>query len=156
MASEIERKFLVTDDRWKAQADGGKAILQAYLASTDKASIRVRVIDDAKAVITIKSAASATSRSEFEYAIPREDARKLIELREGRLLEKRRHIVPAGKLKWEIDVFGSDLHGLVIAEIELPNSETEFERPSWLGREITGDERYYNANLAAGATPPHT
>jgi adenylate cyclase len=155
MASEIERKFLVEGDGWKAQADRGKAITQAYLASTHKASIRVRITDDAKAVITIKSAGSGTSRLEFEYPIPLDDARELIKLREGRLLEKRRHIVGAGKLKWEIDVFGSDLKGLVIAEIELPNSETEFERPSWLGREITGDKRYYNANLAVGETPSH-
>jgi adenylate cyclase len=153
MASEIERKFLVAGDRWKAQADRGKRIEQAYLASTDKASIRVRIVDDAEAMLTIKSAGSGTSRSEFEYSIPLDDARELMNLREGRVLQKRRHIVPAGKLRWEIDVFGGDLAGLVIAEIELPSEETDFERPSWLGRDVTDDRRYYNASLAAGETP---
>jgi adenylate cyclase len=153
MAAEIERKFLVTGDGWKAQADGGKRIEQAYVASTDKASIRVRIVDDAEAVLTIKSAESGTRRSEFEYTIPVEDARELMKLRQGRRLEKRRHIVPAGRLKWEIDVFGGDLAGLVVAEIELPSADADFERPSWLGRDVTGDKRYYNASLAAGETP---
>jgi adenylate cyclase len=153
MASEIERKFLVTGDSWKAQADRGKALVQAYLASTDKASIRVRTVDDSEAVITIKSAGSGASRSEFEYSIPVDDARELMKLRHGRLLEKRRHTLPAGRLKWEIDVFGGDLAGLVMAEIELPSADADFEQPSWLGREVTDDKRYYNDSLAAGETP---
>jgi adenylate cyclase len=153
MASEIERKFLVTGDGWKAQADNGKALVQAYFASTDKASIRVRIVDDAEAVLTIKSAGSGTSRSEFEYSIPIGDARELMKLRQGRVLEKSRYTVAAGRLTWEIDIFAGDLAGLVIAEIELPSADYDFERPSWLGREITGDKRYYNDSLAAGETP---
>ncbi|HEX3440924.1 MAG TPA: CYTH domain-containing protein [Pseudolabrys sp.] len=153
MASEIERKFLVTGDGWKAQADRGKALVQAYLASTDKASIRVRIVDDAEAVITLKSAGSGTSRSEFEYSIPVADARELMKLRRGRVIEKSRYTVAAGRLKWEIDAFGGDLAGLVIAEIELASADSAFDRPLWLGREITGDKRYYNDSLAAGETP---
>jgi adenylate cyclase len=155
MASEVERKFLVTGDGWKAQAGRGKALVQAYLASTATASIRVRIVDDAEAVITIKSAGSGTSRSEFEYSIPVADARALMKLRQGRVLEKRRYTVAAGRLKWEIDAFGGDLAGLVIAEIELPSADSAFDRPLWLGREITGDKRYYNDSLAAGETPEH-
>jgi adenylate cyclase len=153
MASEIERKFLVAGDGWKAQADDGKRIVQAYLASTGNASIRVRIVEDAEAVLTIKSAGSDTARSEFEYPVLVDDARALMQLREGRVLEKRRHRVPAGKLTWEIDVFAGELARLVIAEIELPSADAEFERPSWLGREVTGDKHYYNVSLAAGEMP---
>lgn len=153
MASEIERKFLVVGDGWKAEARAGKAMRQAYLAATDRAAVRVRIVDDASATVTIKSAVPGLVRSEFEYAIPLDDARELLNLRKGRLLEKRRYIVPAGKLRWEIDVFSGELTGLIVAEIELPSEDADFARPSWLGPEITGDRRYYNADLAANGMP---
>lgn len=154
MAAEVERKFLVIGDAWKPKATGCKSIRQTYIASTDKAAIRVRIVDDAQAYITIKSAEAGTSRSEFEYAVPIEDAREIVKLRSGRIIEKRRYTVPMGELTWEIDVFGGDLDGLVIAEIELPRRDAPFERPDWLGKDVTDDERYYNANLAENDAPP--
>jgi adenylate cyclase len=148
MAAEIERKFLVVGDGWKAQATDSTDIQQAYLATTAKASVRVRIKDGAKGIISIKSAASGTTRSEFEYDIPLEDARQLMQLRSGRMIEKRRHTVPNGNATWEVDVFGGAHKGLIIAEIELPSADASFERPAWLGQEVTDDQRYYNATLA--------
>jgi adenylate cyclase len=148
MAKEIERKFLVSGRGWRKLADRGVKIRQAYLAHTGALSIRVRMISGSKAFLTIKSEGSDLSRSEYEYAIPVDDARKLMKLRTGRLIVKRRHVVSVGKSRFEIDVFGRKLRGLVIAEIELPSRHAMFERPKWLGKEITGKNRYYNAELA--------
>lgn len=147
MAIEIERRFLVAGDGWKLQATHHLAIRQGYLAVTDNNTVRVR-IQGQTAFLTIKSAGSVLSRQEFEFAIPRESAEQLLALRTGRIIEKQRHIVPQGALRWEIDVFAGDLHGLVVAEIELPSEAASFERPGWLGEEITGDSRYGNARLA--------
>ena len=148
MSKEIERKFLVTGDGWREQADRGKTIRQAYLATTDDLSIRVRTIGKTKAFLTIKSEESSLTRSEFEYAIPVKHAQRLMKQRSGRLIVKRRHIVKVGKSRFEVDVFRRGLRGLVIAEIELPSEEAQFERPKWLGKEVTGKRRYYNAQLA--------
>jgi adenylate cyclase len=145
---EIERKFLVSDRTWRKQADRGKKIRQAYLAHTDELSIRVRTIGKSKAYLTIKSARAGLSRDEYEYEISVEDARSLMKLRIGRLIVKRRHIVKAGRSQFEVDVFQRKLKGLVIAEIELPSRHTIFERPKWLGKEVTGKKRYYNEQLA--------
>ncbi|MBS0248542.1 MAG: CYTH domain-containing protein [Proteobacteria bacterium] len=147
MGIEIERKFLLASEAWRDQVVSHSNIRQAYLAVTDTNTVRVRVTDTA-AFLTIKSAGQAMSRDEFEYSIPLGDAKALLALRAGRLIEKRRHIVPHGSLRWEIDVFSGELAGLVIAEIELPSEDTIFERPAWLGEEITGDRRYANASLA--------
>ena len=149
MATEIERKFLVAGIGWKLQSTGSYTIRQAYLALTGAATIRVRIIDDMEARLTIKSATPGAVRSEFEYPIPVHDAKELVQLRTGLLIEKRRHVVPAGSLQWEVDVFEGSHQGLVIAEIELPRADTAFERPEWLGAEVTGNARYYNAQLAA-------
>jgi adenylate cyclase len=148
MAKEIERKFLVTDKNWRKRADRGKSIRQAYLALTKTTSVRVRIVGNAKAFLTIKSSQSGISRSEFEYPIPVKDARALMKLRTGRLIEKRRHVVKAGKVRFEVDVFKGDHSGLVIAEIELSGDRVQFRRPGWLGKEVTGEKRYYNVNLA--------
>lgn len=149
MATEIERKFLVAGSGWQTQSTAVRRIRQAYLARTEAAVIRVRIIDDAGGVLTIKSATPGTTRAEFEYAIPLADAEDLIEMRTGLVIEKRRHLVPAGDgLTWEIDVFEGAHLGLVIAEIELPDADTAFLRPDWLGVEVTGDRRYYNADLS--------
>lgn len=150
MATERERKFLVTGEAWRAQVVSERVIRQAYLASTPHAAIRIRISDDSKAVLTIKSADSGIERSEFEYAVPLADAEAMIALRTGEVIEKRRHVVPAGDLAWEIDVFAGAHDGLVMAEIELPAQDTPFERPGWLGEEVTGDRRYYNASMALG------
>jgi adenylate cyclase len=108
----------------------------------------VRVLGKSKAYITIKSAGSDTTRSEFEYPIPFKDARELMTLRTGRLIKKRRHVVKVGKTRIEVDVFKGDHRGLVIAEVELLSSRARFVPPDWLGKEITGQKKYYNANLA--------
>jgi adenylate cyclase len=148
MAEETERKFLVSGRGWRKRADRGKMIRQAYLANTDELSIRVRTVGNSKAYLTIKTARPGLSRDEYEYAISMEDARSLMKLRIGRLIVKRRHIVKVGRSQFEVDVFERKLKGLVIAEIELPSRHTIFERPEWLGKEVTGKKRYYNAQLA--------
>lgn len=148
MAREIERKFLVSGSSWRKHADHGKKIRQAYLAHTKDLTIRVRTIGKGKAYLTIKSAGTELSRAEYEYEIPAEHARALMKLRIGRLIVKRRHIVNVGRSRFEVDVFARKLKGLVIAEIELTSPQTLFKRPNWLGKEITGKKRYYNAQLA--------
>ena len=148
MAREIERKFLVVGRGWRKHADRGKEIRQAYLTNTGKLAIRVRTVGKTKAYLTIKTARPGVSRDEYEYAIPVKDAQSLMKLRVGRLISKRRHIVKAGKSRFEVDVFAGEHKGLVIAEIELPSPHATFERPEWLGKEITSMKRYYNAQLA--------
>jgi adenylate cyclase len=153
MAKEIERKFLVRSDAWQAAVTESYAIRQGYLARGPEASIRIRVVDDASAMLTVKSAQAGRERYEFEYPIPIGDAPMLLQLCDGRILEKRRHIVPVGDCKWEVDVFGGNLTGLVMAELELSHADDEFAYPDWLGAEVTDDARYYNASLAANGLP---
>lgn len=148
MAQEIERKFLVSGSGWRDAAESSRMFRQAYLARTGAASVRVRIVDEAEAFLTIKSATPGRARAEFEYPIPVADARALLALRTGRVIEKRRYRVRAGASSWEVDVFAGDYAGLVIAEIELPAIEAPFDRPAWLGAEVTDDPRYYSADLA--------
>ena len=148
MPIEIERKFLVVGEAWRAHVVERKHLRQAYLARQGKASIRVRVADDAKASLTIKSRGARTSRLEFEYDIPVSEALTLIELRDGHVVEKVRHLVRHDGLTWEVDVFTGDNAGLVIAEIELDHEAQTFSRPAWLGPEVTHDERFANSRLA--------
>lgn len=148
MAKEIERKFLVKDDGWRALVRQTHQIRQAYLAHTDDATMRVRLLDNTEARLTVKGRTKGISRDEFEYAIPVEDARSMMALCIGTVIQKQRHIVPAGTLNWEIDVFEADHAGLVIAEIELPSEDADFERPDWLGEEVSGSPRYFNVSLA--------
>jgi adenylate cyclase len=116
--------------------------------NNDKLSIRVRVDGPAAATLTIKTASAGRERAEYEYAIPLADAESLMRHREGSVIAKTRHIVPAGELAWEVDVFEGDNAGLVVAEIELDRADRPFERPAWVGAEVTDDRRYYNADLA--------
>jgi adenylate cyclase len=150
MAEEVERKFLVTGPGWHERVERSASLRQGFLAQTDAAVIRIRIVDDAEALLTIKSAKSELMRGEFEYPVPLADAEQLLELCPGAVIEKRRHLVAVGDLMFEIDVFTGAHEGLVLAEIELPDAKASFERPDWLGDEVTGDPRYYNANLAAG------
>ncbi|MCJ2188740.1 CYTH domain-containing protein [Novosphingobium beihaiensis] len=155
MTIEIERKFLIADDAWRAQVTGQKHIRQAYLSDSGGASVRVRVVDGSSAKLTVKGATRtdgpALSRAEFEYTIPVEDALAMLELRTGRVLEKTRHLVPAGPGRtWEVDVFAGALEGLVLAEIELDRADEDVPQPEWLGREVTGDPQYSNTALAKG------
>lgn len=148
MAFEIERKFLVRNDNWRASASGHWPVRQAYLEATGKASVRVRIRDESRATLTVKSRPSAIRRSEFEYPIPVLEAEALMSLRQGIVIEKTRYIVPCGELAWEVDVFSGENGGLIIAEIELPDESHPIERPSWIGTEITGRAQYYNSSLA--------
>ncbi|MGA7324225.1 MAG: CYTH domain-containing protein [Rhodomicrobium sp.] len=148
MAYEIERKFLVRDESWREKAGKPALILQAYLARTGTITLRVRIKDSIRATLTAKSAAAELRRMEFEYAIPLADATALLCFREGAVVEKLRYRLPQRRLTWEVDVFRGENEGLVIAEIELPHEGTVFDRPPWLGREITSDRKYSNASLA--------
>ncbi|MFY9840166.1 MAG: CYTH domain-containing protein [Xanthobacteraceae bacterium] len=149
MGFEIERKFVLRDNSWRNYVMRHVKIRQAYLDSDANVSIRVRVIgDNTSATLTLKTRWSKLSRREFEYDIPTADAEELISLRQGNIIEKVRHIIPAGDLIWEIDVFSGENLGLVIAEIELPSQDYQIELPSWIGAEVTGQDRYYNGTLA--------
>lgn len=148
MALEIERKFLVANDNWRRYATRRRCIRQGYLMQNGRLSARVRIDDGGPASLTLKTLAPGIVRCEFEYSIPLDDAEQLLEAREGSVIAKVRHHVPAGDLVWEIDVFEGENSGLVVAEIELAHAEQRFERPTWLGTEITGVRRYYNADLA--------
>jgi len=145
MGTEIERKFLVEGEGWRTGA--GVLFRQGYLNTDKERTVRVRIEGD-RAVLTIKGITRGVTRKEFEYPVPVEDAGEMLEsLCEKPLIEKRRHAVEDGGLKWEIDEFFGDNQGLVIAEVELPGEHHDFRRPEWLGREVSHDPRYYNANL---------
>lgn len=153
MAIEIERKFLVEGDAWRAQATGALRIRQAYLSKDSAASVRVRLVDERDARLTVKAATGldgpALSRAEFEYPVPVEDALAMLDLRIGRVIEKTRYLVPAPNGRtWEVDRFEGALEGLVLAEIELGSAAEKIVLPDWIGREVTGDPQYGNAALA--------
>lgn len=146
MAKEIERKFLVRGD-YKSRAVSSSLIVQSYLAHTDSLTFRIRTRDD-KGYLTIKgpSDARGLSRDEWEYEIPIADARELMARGRG-AIEKIRHLVPSGHHTFEVDEFMGDNAGLTVAEVELSSPDERFERPEWLGDEVTGDRRYYNSQL---------
>lgn len=146
MGIEIERKFLVQGEAWR-QGEG-RYLCQAYLNRDPARTVRVR-IDGEQAFLTIKGRSVGATRSEFEYAIPVADAQALLALADGPAVEKRRHLVPMGELTWEIDEFLGANAPLVVAEIELPREDQPFERPAWVGEEVTQDPRYFNSALAA-------
>ena len=145
MALEIERKFLVIGDGYKKGATKS-LYCQGYLSSNPDRVVRVRIVDDS-ALLTIKGPSNGAVRSEFEYSIPFNDAKSLLELCEKPVIEKYRYKVTFGGMLWEIDEFLGDNLGLVVAEIELANEADYFEKPSWLSKEVTTDPRYYNSNL---------
>ncbi|MBK1645977.1 adenylate cyclase [Thiocapsa imhoffii] len=148
MASEIERKFLVRDASWQDAIERSEAIQQGYLAQTDRATIRVRVMGE-RGLITVKGVTNGITRDEYEYPIPVEEARAMLEtLSVSSVIEKIRYQVRVGTHRWEIDVFAGENSGLILAEIELEREDAPFERPSWLGEEVSYDPRYFNANLA--------
>lgn len=147
MASEIERKFLVRNETWRADAHASVHYRQGYLAGGANCSVRVRISENA-AHLNIKSATLDIVRTEYEYEIPHADGVEMLALCEGLLIEKRRHFVEYGGLTWEIDVFEGDNRGLVVAEIELDRPDAEFALPPWAGEEVSHDPRYYNVYLA--------
>ena len=146
MGKEIERKFLVDKSRLPNNLEGTK-YTQGYISITDSGIVRVRIKGDI-AVITIKSAGLGISRDEFEYQIPMDDAKSLLELfNDGVIYKTRYDIVYEGK-KWEIDQFHKENEGLWIAEIDLQFENESFEIPKWVLEEVTGNEKYYNSYLS--------
>ena len=145
MGVEIERKFLVKDDSWKASADTGLLCRQGYLCSGTGKTVRVRIMGE-RAFLTIKGPTEGISRSEFEYEIPVADAEALFAMCDG-LVEKVRYLVEHEGMTWELDLFSGANEGLVMAEIELDSEEQSFVLPAWAGDEVSGDPRYYNAQL---------
>jgi len=147
MAQEIERKFLIANDDWKQQVSRSDYYRQGYLSGTEKSSIRVRIAND-KAYLNIKSATLGIQRTEYDYEIPLVDANEMVEnLCPGYIIEKTRYFVPHQGHLWEIDVFDGPNNGLIVAEIELDHEDETFERPDWLGKEVSDDPRYYNSCL---------
>jgi CYTH domain-containing protein len=146
--TEIERKFLVCGD-FKSQAASSSRIRQAYINQAGGRTVRVRIRDE-KAYLTIKgpSLDGGLSRFEWEIEIPVADAEQLLELRVSAVIDKRRYLVPFEGHTFEVDEFYGDNEGLVMAEVELSEPDEAFARPSWLGREVTGDPRYYNSHLS--------
>ena len=146
MSVEIERKFLVRDDRWRALAQS-KLLRQGYLSSHADRIVRVR-IEGESAMLTIKGRSVGATRGEWEYPIPLDDARTFLDaLCERPIIEKYRYRIPYEGMVWEVDEFLGENAGLVVAEIELEREDQAFVKPDWIGDEVTHDARYFNANL---------
>ena len=145
MAREIERKFLVASDEWRSLGTATRC-LQGYLSSAEQRVVRVRIIDD-RGFLTIKGITEGLSRLEFEYPIPSDEARNLLDLCEKPLIEKTRTRIAIGKLVWEVDEFFGDNVGLIVAEVELEDENQAVDLPSWIGEEVSGDPRYFNSSL---------
>ena len=146
MAKEIERKFLVNGDAWRALAEG-TTYRQGYLNSAKERTVRIRTADG-RAFLTIKGITVGATRSEYEYEIPFDDGKAMLDtLVEKPLIEKKRYKIPVGNVTWEIDEFLGENVGLIVAEVELKGADQTFDKPAWLGDEVTSDPRYFNANL---------
>ncbi|MFH1851963.1 MAG: CYTH domain-containing protein [Candidatus Neomarinimicrobiota bacterium] len=146
MAIEIERKFLVTDDRWRNLATG-VFYRQGYLSTDPNAIVRVRIAGE-QGFLTAKGRSAGLARMEFEYPIPVADAQIILDnLCRKPLIEKYRYTIPIDGLTWEVDKFTGVNAGLIVAEVELPEQNHKFSKPDWVGREISDDPRYFNANL---------
>lgn len=155
MPLEIERKYRVTSDAWRDQAHEVLPMAQGYLNDTasldsgaQKASVRVRIQGE-QAFLNLKSREIGHTRQEFDYPIPVDEARALLALCVGGLIDKRRHLVRHGGLLWEVDEFLGDNAGLVVAEVELEQADQAIDLPEWVGAEVTDEVRYYNLALAA-------
>lgn len=149
MPVEIERKFLVRGDAWRSRAESSKEIRQGYLCLDPDRTVRARLSGE-KGTLTIKGRSRGAVRAEYEYAIPADEARELLDrLCLPPLIEKTRHLVRADGLLWEVDVFSGENAGLVVAEVELDDAAQEVPLPDWVGDEVTDDPRYLNANLVA-------
>ncbi len=147
MGTEIERKFLLLNDSWRAEINASSKIVQAYLANTGLSSIRIRLQDE-KVNLNIKSMTIGISRTEYEYSLPLGDAKEMIRsLCLRPVIEKTRYYIKQDLHTWEIDEFKGENQGLQIAEIELSHIDEEFAQPNWLGQEVSDDERYYNVSL---------
>jgi len=145
---EIERKFLVKNDSWRLHAGTGMFYRQGYVASDETGLVRVSLTVD-QSWLTIKRAQSPLRRLEYEYPLPRDDAEEMFrEVCLSGQIQKQRYRIPHAGHVWEVDVFEAENAGLVVAEIELSEEGETFERPDWLGKEISTDSRYFAMNLA--------
>lgn len=146
MNQEIERKFLVSSEAWRSGAEGVR-YRQGYLCTDPQRTVRVRTAG-ARGFLTIKGLSRGAARAEFEYEIPLAEANHLLDALCLRpLIEKMRYTLEAGGLTWEIDEFEGENAGLILAEVELEREDQTVDLPAWIGQEVTGDPRYYNANL---------
>lgn len=152
MAKEIERKFLVSGQRWRTFADAGIAIRQAYVVAQDDRSLRVRIYGDGRARITLKVGHTALVRDEYEFDIDRDEAEDMLRHAIGNVIEKVRYRVPHEGHVWEVDLYSGAHRGLVIAEVELSSIHDEPKLPNWVGREVTGESQYSNQSMALGTS----
>ena len=147
MPIEIERKFLVANDGWKASVVKISRIRDGLVVSENGRKVRVRILEDG-ATLAIKGQRSGLGRREYEYKIPTSEAEEILRtMCAGRHLEKVRHYVPHAGVMWEINVYEGLLEGIVIAEVELDREDRQLELPNWVGEEVTGDERYSKASM---------
>ena len=148
MGQEIERKFLVTSDAFKTGADKNTRITQGYLSSVPERTVRIRIKGD-KGFITIKGIGdeSGASRYEWEKEMSLDEAKELLKICEPGVIDKTRYDVKLGDHKFEVDEFHGENEGLIVAEVELKSKYEKFEKPAWLGDEVTGDVKYYNSAL---------
>lgn len=148
--NEIERKFLVTSNAFLLESSASYRIVQGYLNTAPERTVRIR-IKGTKGYITIKGKgnASGTTRFEWEKEIDLMEAEQLLQLCEEGVIDKIRYEIPVGKHCFEVDVFAGVNQGLIVAEIELHDENELFEKPNWIGKEVTGQERYYNAYLSS-------
>lgn len=154
MAQEIEYKYIVRNTDYRAMASESHEIAQGYLSRDPECVVRVR-IRDKKGFLTVKgrnrpasdSDSMEAARDEFEYEIPCADARSMLAMCKGNVINKRRYIVPFGGYVWEVDEFHGHREGLVVAEIEVSDASEEYALPPFVGENVTGDPRYYNSNL---------
>jgi len=148
VANEIERKFLIKDDSWRANATGIQ-YRQGYLSTVPERTVRIRTAGD-KAFITVKGLSSGATRAEYEYEIPFADANEMLNrLCQQPLIEKIRYRIPFGGLTWEIDEFEGENRGLITAEVELKDEKQDVPIPGWAGQEVTGQSQYFNSSLVA-------
>jgi len=148
MGTEIERKFLVKGDSWRSQGKG-KRYRQGYLSTVKERTVRVRTAGD-EGYITVKGITKGDTRPEYEYEIPLADANEMLDqLCERPIIEKTRYRIPQGPVVWEVDEFEGVNRGLITAEVELKDANQQVALPDWIEKEVTGDPRYYNANLVA-------
>ncbi len=146
MALEIEHKYLVCNLSFLDMVSYSEIMFQGYLSRTPERTVRIRIAGE-KGYITIKGITQGDTRTEFEYSIPLEDAQQLLTLCQKPIIKKTRYYVNFKGFKWEIDVYADHLAPLITAEIELPTSDTTYPLPPFVGKEVTGDPRYYNSNL---------
>ncbi|MBE9129687.1 CYTH domain-containing protein [Coleofasciculus sp. LEGE 07081] len=147
MATEIERKFLVKGEQWRDFATEGKVYRQGYIPTENNTTVRVRLVGE-QGYLTLKGPRIGVSRSEYEYSIPAQDAREMLDnFCQRPLIEKTRYKIALRGLLWEVDEFVGENEGLILAEVELTDENQAIELPDWIGQDVSDESRYYNANL---------